>query len=173
MSDTSVAVSWELLTLEEARGFVTGYTVTFGARRRSNEPISVGSSTSRVVLNGLDPRLAYWVSVSGSTAAGISTNNTRILIEPSLGKVHSYFLSQKLHSHFSPVDGSTAHTVTAIVTSVVVIVLTAISLLVATLVTVLVMMKCLNKQKREQDGVYEMHGDGKPADTKYDVLDHN
>ena len=28
LSDSSIAVSWEPLTLEEARGFATGYTVT-------------------------------------------------------------------------------------------------------------------------------------------------
>ena len=49
---------------------------------------SVDASTSRVVLNGLNPRLAYWVSVSGSTAAGTSTNNARQLaqIPPPIGK---------------------------------------------------------------------------------------
>ena len=34
------------------------------------------------------------------------------------------------------------------------------------------MIKCLNKQKREQHEVHEMHNDGKPAETKYEVLDH-
>ena len=96
LSDSSIAVSWEPLTLEEARGFVTGYTVTAvptearRRKRRHEEEIvtSVDPSTSRVVLNGLNPRLAYWVSVSGSTAAGTSTNNARQLaqIPPPIGK---------------------------------------------------------------------------------------
>ena len=85
-------MSWEPLTLKEARGFVTGYTVTAvpiteAERRRHEEEImtTVDPNTSRVVLNGLDPRLAYWVSVSGSTVVGTSTNNPRVLAEPSLG----------------------------------------------------------------------------------------
>lgn len=77
----------------------------------------------------------------------------------------SYFRSQKL-KFISPVDNTPAQIISAIVVSVVIVT----SLLVAALVTVLVVIKCLIKRKREQHEVYEMHNDGKPAETKYEVL---
>ena len=180
-------MSWEPLTLEEARGFVTGYTVTAvpttEAERRRQEEImtTVDPSTSRVVLNGLDPRLAYWVwvSVSGSTAVGTSTNNLRVLAEPSLGKVtfwHSIFLC------LTRPDSSTAQRVTDIVTSVVVtFFITCVgTLLLTTLASVLVMRRCLNKlhsagqtqEEGEQDGAYEMVEKAKPVEAEYEVVDH-
>ena len=185
MSDSSVALSWEPLTLEEARGFVTGYTVTAvpiteAERRRQGEIMTtVDPNTSRVVLNGLDPRLPYWVSVSGSTAVGTSTNNLRVLAEPSLGKVtfcHSIFLCR------TPPDSSTAQRVTDIVTAVgVTLFITCVgTLLLTTLAAVLVMRRCLNKlhsegqtqEEGEQDGAYEMVEKAKPVEAEYEVVDH-
>ena len=81
-----MAVSWGPLSLEEARGFITKYTVTAqpaNTRQRHEETVtvSVPPSESMTVIEGLDYTLAYWVSVSASTAAGTSTNNSRVLVD--------------------------------------------------------------------------------------------
>ena len=74
---------WKLLTLEEARGFITGYTVTaqqadFGINlRQSSMSVIVSPNTTSAVIDGLDPKLAYWVSVSAGTTAGGSVTNAR------------------------------------------------------------------------------------------------
>ena len=76
---TAMDVSWIPLTLEEARGFVTGYTVTYTAeeeeKRRKRDHDS-GSETvpgdeSSVAIDGLDPDAQYSVSVAAETAAGV------------------------------------------------------------------------------------------------------
>ena len=79
---TDMDVSWVPLTLEEARGFITGYTVTYTAeedeeRRRqlSKRDHDSGSETvlgdqSSVTISGLDPDAQYSVTVAAETAAG-------------------------------------------------------------------------------------------------------
>ena len=72
LTSTQLAVRWKPLSLEEARGFITHYTVTADAstqRRRKAEgvfSITVGPNTTRAVLNGLSSVLTYWVTVSAS-----------------------------------------------------------------------------------------------------------
>ena len=75
LSSTAMNVSWTLLTLEEARGFVTSYTVSYrkdeGVAKRTTESVVVpGGEQSSVVIGGLDPGSSYLVSVSASTSAG-------------------------------------------------------------------------------------------------------
>ena len=75
LNSTAMNVSWTLLTLEEARGFVTSYTVSFrkdeGMAKRTTESVFVpGGEQSSVVIRGLDPGSSYLVSVSASTSAG-------------------------------------------------------------------------------------------------------
>ena len=84
LTSTAMNVSWTLLTLEEARGFVTSYTVSYregegAGKRHVVEPESVvpGGEQSSVVIGGLDPGSSYLVSVSASTSAG-----TGVMSEP-------------------------------------------------------------------------------------------
>ena len=75
LNSTAMNVSWTLLTLEEARGFVTSYTVSYkkdeGMAKRTTESVVVpGGEQSSVVIGGLDPGSSYLVSVSASTSAG-------------------------------------------------------------------------------------------------------
>ena len=75
LTSTAMNVSWTLLTLEEARGFVTSYTVSYrkdeGMAKRTTESVVVpGGEQSSVVIGGLDPGSSYLVSVSASTSAG-------------------------------------------------------------------------------------------------------
>ena len=76
-SGTSVSVSWEPLTLFEARGFPV-YTVTLVpstsadrvTRQSSNGVIRVVTNESNIVVGGLDPEVEYDVTVSVGTGAG-------------------------------------------------------------------------------------------------------
>ena len=85
LSDTAVAVSWRPLTLEEARGFIIGYTVTAEPRddrQRQVETLSVmvGPNKNMATIQGLVPSQEYWVTVAASTTAGTSTNNMGVYV---------------------------------------------------------------------------------------------
>ena len=71
-------VTWEPLSLEEARGFITGYTVTatdqFGlyVRQMPVLPVTVGPNQTTATLCCLHPRHGYRISLSASTKHGES-----------------------------------------------------------------------------------------------------
>lgn len=73
---TELKVSWSPLSLEEARGFITSYSVSYssddGQRRRDVEAgtVSVPGDQSSVSLTGLDSDRRYSISVAAATAAG-------------------------------------------------------------------------------------------------------
>lgn len=77
-------ITWAKLTLEEARGLITAYTVTYeivNSRRRKEvmEEVSEPGDSYKVV-GGLDFTSSYSVMVSASTAAGrgISSSATTV-----------------------------------------------------------------------------------------------
>ena len=94
LTDGSIIVMWKLLTLEEARGFITGYTVTAQqadfelALRQSSMSVTVSHNTTRAVITGLDPKLAYLVSVSAGTVAGMSETNSREMAATTSERCH-------------------------------------------------------------------------------------
>lgn len=67
-------VSWNSLTLTEARGFVVTYTVLYqrisGDRKRQISDIVVPGNESSAIIGGLNPASAYRVFVRASTLAG-------------------------------------------------------------------------------------------------------
>ena len=77
-SPTKMLVSWSPLTLSEARGFVTHYTIAYtpvvNSRRRqaSQDTLyrNVSADSSSVIIVGLDGNLEYSVQVSAGTIAG-------------------------------------------------------------------------------------------------------
>ena len=77
-SASVMMVSWRPLTLTEARGFVSHYTVTYspqiisGGRKRQAAMTEVvsGMDTSAVTVDGLDPDTIYNVHVSATTGGG-------------------------------------------------------------------------------------------------------
>ena len=83
-SSTIISVSWNPLTLFEARGFPI-YTVTLipsslvGSHRTNRQPendngiISATTNESDIVIKGLDPNLEYILTVSVRTSAGQNT----------------------------------------------------------------------------------------------------
>ena len=66
-------VSWVPLNLVEARGIVQGYIITYqqsssgSRRRRQMQMVQVDGSTSYAIVGGLQPGVAYEVTVSGMT----------------------------------------------------------------------------------------------------------
>ena len=77
ISGSMMRVSWTRLTLTEARGFITHYTVAYtpsssGSKREEPNTLyqSVGNDSNEATIEGLDGDTAYAVQVSASTAAG-------------------------------------------------------------------------------------------------------
>ena len=77
ISGSMMRVSWTSLTLTEARGFITHYTVAYspsssGSKREELDTLyqTVSKDSSEATIEGLDGNTAYVVQVSASTAAG-------------------------------------------------------------------------------------------------------
>ena len=91
LTSTQLAVRWSPLNLEEARGFITHYTVTaepVSTTQTSQQTdgvlsVTVGPNATSVVMHGLSSALTYWITVSANTVVGTSTNNSRCLANPS------------------------------------------------------------------------------------------
>ena len=87
LTDGSIIVMWKLLTLEEARGFITGYTVTvqqadFGlVLRQTPNTVGVSPNDSMATIHGLDPKHAYNITLSAHTSQGENSSST--LLQPS------------------------------------------------------------------------------------------
>ena len=73
LNGTAMNVSWVPLNLVEARGFVQSYIITYqqtstGSRRkRQIQTETVDGSASSAIVGGLQPGVAYKVTVSGVT----------------------------------------------------------------------------------------------------------
>lgn len=76
LNGTAMSVSWTPLNKAQSNGFILRYTVTYsetGSRKRqSPQTVMVSGDRSDVTIAGLDPGSAYSVSVTASTAVGIS-----------------------------------------------------------------------------------------------------
>ena len=77
ISGSMMRVSWSSLTLTEARGFITHYTVAYfplssGSKREELNILdqTVSKNSSEATIEGLDGYSAYAVQVLASTAAG-------------------------------------------------------------------------------------------------------
>ena len=83
-----MTISWRPLTLAEARGFVSHYTVTYspqiisGGRKRQVAMMEVvaGMDSSMVTIDGLDPDTVYNVQVSATTGGGDGVNSVVISV---------------------------------------------------------------------------------------------
>ena len=77
-SATVMMVSWQPLTLAEARGFISHYTVTYspqmisGGRKRQAAMTDVvsGMDANMTTIDGLDPHTVYNVHVLATTGGG-------------------------------------------------------------------------------------------------------
>ena len=90
---THMNVTWTKLTLEEARGIITTYTVTYeivSSRRRKEvmEEVSEPDNSYKVV-GGLDFTSSYLVMVSASTIAGQGISSSAVTVHGKHGSIHS------------------------------------------------------------------------------------
>ena len=77
-SPTTMVVSWQPLTLAEARGFISHYTVRYspqiisGGRKRQAAMTMVvpGMDSNSTTITDLDPITVYEVQLSAATGAG-------------------------------------------------------------------------------------------------------
>ena len=83
-----MVVSWIPLTLSEARGFITSYTVFYSpqvSRTKRQEPHTmqktVSGDVNRTTIDGLDPNTVYDVQMSANTKAGVSSLSPSALSE--------------------------------------------------------------------------------------------
>ena len=77
---TVMVVSWTPLTLSEARGFITSYTVFYSpqvsaTKRQELNTMqkTVSGDINRTTIHGLDLKTAYDVQMSANTKAGSSS----------------------------------------------------------------------------------------------------
>lgn len=77
-------VSWVQLTLDEARGFVTGYTIRYDTlesrRRRAVVMEVVHPDSTYKVIGGLGFTESYSITVSASTSAGEGIDSAPFVI---------------------------------------------------------------------------------------------
>ena len=89
INNTAIRVSWSPLTLPQARGFLTGYTITITptpiSRKRQNNGAVIamaGPTDTSIVVTGLNPTLQYSVTVAGGTSVGIGETGPPVTPEP-------------------------------------------------------------------------------------------
>ena len=83
---THMNVSWMALSLEKARGFITGYTVTYESlalrqRKEAMMEYVQPAEGSFKVIGGLSFTTSYSVTVSARTTAGEGISNSAILVD--------------------------------------------------------------------------------------------
>ena len=87
LSATSIKVTWDPLTVEESGGNVTLYHVRCRPVDRTVRPgtddlsVVVNTTNSEAVIEDLDPRVVYAVSLAASTSAGIGNYSNEITVE--------------------------------------------------------------------------------------------
>lgn len=90
LSDTTMRVDWTPPNKAQSNGFIRNFIVTYNgimeARIRTTrqgaqgaQTVSVPSNRSEVVIPGLEPQLAYTVSVTATTGGGTSESESIIV----------------------------------------------------------------------------------------------
>ena len=94
---THMNITWVKLTLEEARGFITGYTVSYDTldlRRRKEAMVEfIHPEGSFKVIGGLGFTTSYSVTVSASTTAGEGISSPPITAYGNQSIIHGISLS--------------------------------------------------------------------------------
>lgn len=87
MSSTSMSVSWTPLDIEEARGFVTHYTVFYELRSDANGSVpnrmnaTVNGDGNYTQVDGLQSKEAYVVSVGANTRIGLGNLSKPVILD--------------------------------------------------------------------------------------------
>ena len=83
INNTAIRVSWEPLTLVNAKGFIKNYTIILtpvSSRKRQASPrmMTVPANQSSVLFTGLQSNTAYRISVHATTGGGQGESNSTI-----------------------------------------------------------------------------------------------
>ena len=75
-------MSWNPLTLEQARGFITGYIITYNdvSARRKREIRSVGANETSTTISNLRPERGHAISVAARTVAGVGAASEPVTV---------------------------------------------------------------------------------------------
>ena len=96
INNTAVHISWEPLTLSQARGFLTNYTITLSPvslsqeKRASIITRTVPASQAMIVVADLEPEQLYYITVAGSTSIGLGLPSEIITSAP-LNQTHGTY----------------------------------------------------------------------------------
>ena len=80
-------ISWSLIPITEARGFIQSYLIRYqeiAKRKRQISSVSVPATDSSVVIGGLDPDKSYSVSISASTNTGQGAFTSAVVVQGEL-----------------------------------------------------------------------------------------
>ena len=91
-------VTWTLIPLIEAKGFILTYEVSYegtSSRRREILTKTVDANTNATFIDGLDPGQIYTVQVAATTSAGQGASSESVSLESKLDDV-CYSVSVKL-----------------------------------------------------------------------------
>ncbi len=97
-------MSWKPLTLSEARGYITFYTVEYYPslnKKKRQAPsdimrVNVSADLSNITIDGLDEDLNYFVQVSANTSAGGAVSSPQA-VKSLRGK---YIVRDLSHQHY-------------------------------------------------------------------------
>ena len=84
LNGSHMAISWDLVSLEEARGFVINHVIDYDAqtdnsrRKRASLRVNVSDGAS-AVIGGLDVAVEYSVTVSAETVAGVGVTSEPVI----------------------------------------------------------------------------------------------
>ena len=87
LNGTHMNISWSLIPITKARGFIQSYFILYQQidnRKRKTLSVSVPATDSSVVIGGLDPGKSYSVLMSASTNAGQGAFTSPVVVEGKL-----------------------------------------------------------------------------------------
>ena len=87
LNGTHMNISWSLIPITKARGFIQSYFILYRQidnRKRQTFSVSVPATDSSVVIGGLDPGKSYSVLISASTNAGQGAFTSEVVVEGKL-----------------------------------------------------------------------------------------
>ena len=134
VNESQIIVSWTALTLVEARGHITHYTVYYWLESNSLQVfnVTVAHSITRVVIRNLLPGETYIVEISASTSVGegsksmevYSTHKQGIIFLFEYTKLSQCFITSiERDSTKLPIAIGTVSAVTLVAVSVIVVII--------------------------------------------------
>ena len=87
LNGTHMNISWSLIPITKARGFIQSYFILYQQidnRKRKTLSVSVPATDSSVVIGELDPGKSYSVLISASTNVGQGAFTSEVVVEGKL-----------------------------------------------------------------------------------------